>query len=134
VTFNEAKDFMFKILNDTVSPLSILIKWTEIQAALPAANLFWIRPTLKHTKGNVASLGSANGTTLKDRHGFLIIQVFSPLSGNLSENYTLCQTIVTAYENYRDSCLWFKDIGIQEIGQDGFFQQININITFRYEG
>lgn len=134
MTFLEARDEIFKILNDVILPLGILIKWTEIQNTLPLENVFWIRPTLKHTKGNVASLGSANGITLKDRHGFLIVQVFSPLSGNLSENYEICQTIATAYESYKDSCLWFRDVGIQEIGQDGFFQQINVNATFRYEG
>jgi hypothetical protein len=99
------------------------------QPALP-----WARAVVKHLNGGQASLANFNGTSRYRRAGIFTVQVFTPYGGGLSLSDTLVSVIVNAFEGKASTNgVWFRQVRINEVGQDGLWYQTNVLINFEYD-
>ncbi len=94
----------------------------------------WARVTLRHTFGEQASLSGSGGTRRWRRDGLLTVQIFIPIGEGLSEGYSLAKTVVDAFEGIATtSAVWFRNVRVNEIGNDGEWYQVNVLVDFTYD-
>ena len=127
----EVRDEIFAALLKFSKDNSVDVKWPDQPETIFAD--VWIRPTLNHTYGGQASLGSQDGTRRWNRSGFLTIQVFAPVAQGMERNYELAQKLVNLFQGWIHPCLWFRNVSLMEAGADGAFTQINVSAVFKYD-
>jgi hypothetical protein len=108
---------------------SIGIKPKSGQPLLP-----WVRAVVRHLSGGQASLSNFNGVSRYRRSGIFTVQVFTPYGGGLSLSDSLVSVIVNAFEGKASTNgVWFRQIRVNEIGQEGVWYQTNVLINFEYD-
>lgn len=128
MNYRQARDAMFSIFNEVWQPRHAV--WTDLPSDIPESGV-WARVTLRHENGEQASLTGGIGTILYDNTGTLFIQVFTPIGQGSTENYDLCDMLVSAYRKANKET-WFRNVRMQEVGSTGNFQQHNVLIDFTY--
>jgi hypothetical protein len=135
VTPTQARDAINGVVRDMWNrlylPESNLV-WNDVPGQKPTGELPWGRVTIKHNLGYRGSLANHNGNVLHRNEGTVIIQIFSPMAGGDVEGYYVAQFLQHAYKKNHDG-VWFRNSRINEVGPDGAFEQINVNIDFEYD-
>lgn len=95
----------------------------------------WARVTVRHTTGGQVSLANHSGKKRFRRNGFVTVQLFSRPGDGLSELDSLANLIVRAYEEYTGigHGVWFRNVRVNEAGQDGDWVQFNVIADFTYD-
>ena len=139
-TYEEATDevlTLFKAAWDTTA-YATLVDYQNLAPSggvklPPNAQSAWARVTLRNILGNQASLTGALATSRFDREGLLTVQVFVPAGEGLSEAYQLAKIVADAYEGVASpNGVWFRNVRVNEIGEDGDFYQVNVLVDFSY--
>ena len=95
--------------------------------ALPYA-----RVTVRHFTSEQETLGGV-GSRKHQTEGAVTIQVFTPVGDGHTLADLIVEVLKTAMRNVRVGDLWFFDVRVNEIGQDGPWFNQNVIAGFRYE-
>ncbi len=111
------------------------VKWDNVgsKSVPPDGQEAWARVVLRHNTSRQATLAGATGTRRFERRGTLIVQVFETPGKGLSGAVDLPKVVCDSYEGATTpGGVWFRDVTINEVGQDGDFFQTNIVVKFEY--
>lgn len=111
-------------------------KWENVskQTVPPSGQEPWGRITLRHTESGQTSLAGAVGTRRFTRQGALTINIFEPCGQGTGASTDLPEIMKDAYEGVTTAGgVIFRDVTIQEIGEDGDFFQTNVTASFEYD-
>lgn len=101
----------------------------------PASNdisTSWVRLVSKLAVSGQRSLGQS-GNRKYDRNGIIFAQVFSPINEGSSSGTALAKQIEDLYEGERFNGVVGQDSIIRDIGPDGEWYQLQVEINFQYE-
>jgi Bacteriophage related domain of unknown function len=133
-TASEARDQMFAVFKaawDTTPVPTNVVYPDKASQVIPAGQAY-ARLSVRHADGHQSSLGGAMGAKRYTQTGTLWVQVFAPVGDGLVTAYALAQTVVNAYRTARGT-VWFRNVRMQEVGNAGAFEQINVLATFNYD-
>ena len=114
------------------------IDWPEVEQANvpPPDGGEFARFTMQHSTGGQRSVGSAEGAHLHEHGGTVIIQVFgSRRTGTNAKRaaYELAEVALRALQGKAAGGVWFRDVGLRDVGADGPLYQINVNAPFQHD-
>ncbi len=112
------------------------VKWDNVgsKSVPPDGQEPWARVVLRHNTSRQATLAGAVGTRRFERKGTLVVQVFEIPGKGLSGAVDLPIVVSRAYEGVASpGGVWFRDVTINEVGQDGDFFQTNVVVSFEYD-
>lgn len=134
MTFDEGRDYVlsvFKAAWDTQP--SYAVTWNDVPAAPPGTDVIWARPTVRHATGRQSSLSGEIGLRKFQHTGTVFVQIFGPVGDGLKQVYSAANLVKNAYEDSRHENLWFRNVRLNEIGENGGFQQFNVLADFLYD-
>ena len=101
----------------------------------PTQNDVWLRASLLHATGNQASLAGVDGVRRWNRTGFISVQCFAPLArGSVQKATQLACVVRDALQGKQtESCVWFRNPQINEVGEDRDWFNVNATIDFDYD-
>jgi hypothetical protein len=117
---------MFKSAWD---PTSVKLYYWDVADDKPSEDE-WARITVQH------STGSNDGITNKFflREGIVTIQLFTNFGQGLSRNDILAKVAVDAFQGKSSpGGVWFRNVRMNEIGNDDKWFQTNILAEFQYD-
>lgn len=95
----------------------------------PETDPIWCRATVRHTGGGNDSVGNR----LMYRIGAVTIQLFTRYGSGLSNNDQAAKVAMDAFQGRSTAGgVWFRNVTLNEIGQDGDWFQANIIAEFEY--
>ena len=100
---------------------------------LPGANQTWARLNLKNTESRQSSLADYTSKAIFSRTAILTIQLFTPRKTGKTESDRVGQILLDMFERKKADCIWFRDVRIREIGNDGSFFNINVIVDVLYD-
>lgn len=132
------RDESFKLIRVAVSAYDPAVKmyFEGVPANVaPSQNDIWLRLSLLHATGNQASLAGENGVRRWNRTGFISAQCFAPLArGSVQKATELACVVRDALQGKQtESCVWFRNPRINEIGEDRDWFNVNATIDFDYD-
>ena len=99
---------------------------------VPEDGTVWGRLSIQHRSGTRASLGGSSARFR--REGILFVQVFVPLGDGTLSADQIADSLVAAFEDAGAiGNIWFRDITMREVGPDGTFHQVNIEVAFTFD-
>lgn len=134
-TYAQARDDVLAMVKTAwaLAPETYVMIWDDLKGVIPTTMKPWARTTLKHNDGRQATLCGDSGQKHFERNGILTIQLFTPSGDGLYAADSLIALFTAAFEGKQSSRgIWFKNVRINEIGEDGAFFQTNIIIEFEY--
>lgn len=131
MTPDQARDEMLAVFKAAWDTTGFVAVYSDVPGTAPTSEQAWARVSVRHATGGQTGLSP---TTLKrfTQSGTLIVQVFAPVGDGLSKVYELAQLLLLAYSQSRGS-VWYRRMRIQEVGNDGAFEQINFITDFTYD-
>lgn len=89
---------------------------------------------VRHNTSGQATFGTT-GNRKFDRTGLVTVQIFTPYGGGMVQADALAQVAQDAFEGKSadSGAIWFREVRVQEIGQDGEWFQTNVTATFEYQ-
>lgn len=101
----------------------------------PTPNDIWVRTSLVHVTGRQSSLAGEDGVRRWNRTGFVQSQCFAPLArGSVQAATRLATVIRDALQGKQtESCVWFRNPRIIEIGEEKDWFNVNAIIDFDYD-
>ncbi len=136
----------YKAARDDLSNFATAAWNTAVAAISPTPPLFydnlnqnppddgsvWGRLSIQNFDGTRSSLGSANARFR--RIGMLFVQVFVPIGDGTLISDQIADSLVEAFEDAGAiGNIWFRDIGQREVGPDGTFHQVNVEVAFTFD-
>lgn len=87
---------------------------------------------IQHEAGDRASLGGARARFR--REGRLALQVFTPANdGTLQADQIADQIVVAIEAQGQIDNIWFRNARMREVGPDGTFFQVNVEVEFVFD-
>ena len=116
----------------------IPIEWPEVEqpGIPPADGSEFARFTMQHSTGGQRSIGSASGSHLHEHGGTVIVQVFGARSlGKTAQRaaYELANVAHRAFAGADADGVWFRDVGLRDVGPDASWFQINVSAAFTHD-
>lgn len=143
-TFDSARDEIFGLFRTYWSAQTpalnsgqaIRVEWPGVDSQTPPpADKPWARIIARHVTSRQATFGPS-GERRFTRPGLVTVQIFTPVSagGGLSLAEKCAIIARDAFEGRGTaSGIWFRNARIQEGGQDGTWQQMNVTVEFLYD-
>lgn len=131
MNITEARDAiltLFRVawLADATSQNVPLYYW-DVTADAPTDDE-WARVTVRHLTGGNAAIGNK----LFERTGVVTVQIFTQFgTGNVLSD-ELAQIAVNAFDGQSTGAVWFRNVRVTEIGQDGQWFNVNVYAEFEY--
>ena len=140
LTKTQARDVIAKAVNDawTASPVTsaIALHWDNVVADVVDVDtdgraLPWARVTVRHQTSTQETIG---GPSCRKSlvEGLLTLQIFTPAGDGHVLADQIADTMVAALRAANASDLWFFQVRVNEIGQDGPWFNSNLLADFRY--
>lgn len=143
LTFEEATDLMlgrFKEQLDDDYPSVIggpeqpTVYWENIGSEeQPPKDAPWMRVEVKHFSGSQNTIQEP-GQRRFGREGLITVQIFVPAG---TRGRTLADRLgkiaVDAFEGKKAGEVWFRDVTLNEVGNDGPWFQVNVRAGFTYD-
>lgn len=86
---------------------------------------------IRHFQGSRANLGPSGRFR---RPGRIYLQVFTPVGTGMKSLDQVSSALVEALEDAGAiGNIWFRDIGAREVGNDGTYEQVNVECDFTYD-
>jgi hypothetical protein len=97
----------------------------------PYTPALWGRLHIIHYQGSRASLGP----NARFRNpGRIFIQVFAPVGTGMNSLNQVSTALKEAFEDAGSvGNIWFRDAGAREVGTDGDYYQVNVEVDFTYD-
>lgn len=130
MTYEEARDAIYKVFLDAWR--SDYVVWGDMFARAPDETVPWARVILRHGGGGQASLANDVGARRFNRHGVLLMQIFTPAGRGQTQGYQLATKVANAYEDAKLD-VWFRNTRISEKGSSGNSDQIDVLTDFLYD-
>lgn len=121
---------IFKTAWDTTGEVAI---YENRKKDKPPTDDPYCRVFIRHTAGNQGTLSSATGSVLYNREGQVIMQVFVPIGKGLQKAYELCRVLSDAYEGSSSGGVWFRNVQLREVGNEGNWFQTTVTAEFQYD-
>lgn len=101
----------------------------------PPPDKSWIFANLRHATGNQGSLAGDTGKRRWTALGTLIVQVFVPLekTGRTGAVNIAAALKSVIQKTQTEHGVWFRNVTINEIGEDKSWYQVNLSATFTYD-
>lgn len=141
-TLTQARDAIFDLVNDALAASgttsSVALLWDNVKGAKPGEGtngnaLPWIRLALRHNLGEQDTMGRL-GARRYLAGGTFTAQIFTPFGDGHTQGYAIAEVVKAALRAASPhSTVWFFDIVVSEIGEDGPWFNINVDATFRYQ-
>ena len=143
-TYETARDdilTLFKAAWDAgTESAGVKVIYPDVPADVPKTNTTsknpspWARITIQHTDATQGSLTDDIGHRRWSRSGFVSVQIFTAFGTGLSLADKLAMIAARAFEGRATaSQIWFRNVRVQEIGQDGSWFQMNVIAEFTYD-
>ena len=137
-TYEEARDALSEFATDqwnlaiaSISPSAPLF-YTNINADPPEVPQVWGRLHIQNRDGTRASLGS--DCPRFRRFGSLFIMVFTPIGDGTQDADQIADSLVNAFDDAGAiDNIWFRDVGMREVGPDGTYHQVNVEAQFTFD-
>lgn len=137
LTRGQAIDQMSALFSDVWTPTGFPVKYDNVSAksSPPDTETPWARFVLRHGPSAQSTLSNDEGARIFTREGIITVQVFTLTGSGLIGDPADLPTIVRdAYEGQRTAGgAWFKNVRINEIGEDGRWFQTNVIAEFEYD-
>lgn len=109
------------------------LRYWDVKENPPGASS-WARVTVQQATGEQATLSNDDGARKFSRGGIITVQIFTPFGGGLTEADALAKIVEDAFEGQTTpSGIWFRNVRVNEIGQDGDRFQTNVLIDYTYD-
>lgn len=92
----------------------------------------WARFSMRHTSGRQDTLAPV-GQRRFLAGGIVTVQVFTPFGDGRTLSDQVVAVVKTALRARHSSGVWFNDVRIEELGQDGPWFNVNVVADFRYQ-
>jgi hypothetical protein len=101
----------------------------------PAMDKSWIFAVLRHATGRQGSLAGDTGKRRWTAVGTLIVQVFVPMekTGRTGAVNIASALKSVVQKTQTENGVWFRNVTINEIGEDKGWYQVNMSATFTYD-
>ena len=129
----EARDaigtFILPVWNTATS--SAPLAFDNIPFTRPESPALWGRLHILHFQGSRASLGP----NARFRHpGRVFVQVFGPAGAGMNSLNQVSTALMEAFEDAGGvGNIWFRDAAAREVGTDGDYYQVNVEVDFTYD-
>lgn len=143
ITFEEARDLICgrlqaQLAADYENIYGVgeepVVYWDNLSpSSTPPKDKPWMRAILQHLGGTQNTLAQA-GSRLFGRTGIITVQLFVPggtRGSTLADR--LGKMLVDAFEGKAAGEVWFRNVSLSEVGNDGPWYQINVRAEFMYE-
>ncbi|AAT69471.1 gp77 [Alphaproteobacteria phage PhiJL001] len=130
LTFTAARDELLTLFQTAWDANSggVKLYYWDLTDTPPTADE-WARVTVRHTGGNDAALGGR----IFERTGFATVQIFTIHGRGLSRADELAKVAVDAFQGQSTpGGIWFRNVRLVEVGQDGKWFQNNVVADFEY--
>ena len=133
-TYEEARDLIsaFVTTEWNTATSSAPLLYDNLNADRPATPSLFGRLFIQHVSGMLAALGASRFR----RMGILSVQVFVPLGSGTQQADQVAESLVEALEGVGPLVLeniWFRNIGMREVGPDGTYHQVNVEADFTFD-
>lgn len=133
-TYEEARDLLsaFVTTEWNTATSSAPLLYDNLNADRPADPSLFGRLNIQHVSGMLAALGASRFR----RMGVLSVQVFVPLGSGTQQADQVAESLVEALEGVGPLVLeniWFRNIGMREVGPDGTYHQVNVEADFTFD-
>lgn len=133
-TYEQARDAISTFVTTTwnAATTSAPLIYDNLNADRPAVPSLFGRLTIHNVGGMLAALGASRFR----REGLFSIQVFVPLGSGTQQADQVAQALVEALEDIGPATLgnvWLRNIGMQEVGPDGTYHQVNVEAEFTFD-
>jgi len=106
------------------------------RTSAPSPDKPWADVTIRHTSGAQATLAQDTGKRRFEKTGIVTVGVFAPLGQNrgLEDGEKLAMVAKKAFEGKATAGgVWFRNVRISEVGQDGPWFAFQILAEMRYD-
>ncbi len=137
-TYEEARDELSEFATTkwtaavaSISP-SAPLHYTNLNADPPEVPQLWGRLHIQNRDGTRASLGGE--CSRFRRFGSLFIMIFVPIGEGSQSADQIADSLVVAFEDAGAiDNIWFRDVGMREVGPDGTYHQVNVEAQFTFD-
>lgn len=132
LTYAQARDEILTLFRTawlaSGSSAAIPLKYDDVSSD-PPADPSWARVTVRHNTGG----NDAIGNRLRLRTGVVTVQIFTTFGEGLASADVLGKVAVDAFHGKATSGgAWFRNVRLNEVGQDGKWFQTNVLADFEY--
>jgi hypothetical protein len=137
-TVTQARDEMlatFRTAWTAGPPSSTLpVLYPDVSQEVPSSGA-WARVMVKHSYGEQATLSGETGQRRFRHTGIITVQIFTPTGDGQVLNDQLIAIAKGAFEGVTTSPgrIMFRNVRINEVGQDGQWFQVNVLADFEYD-
>lgn len=128
----EATDAMLGIVKAVADGPGIFMLYDDVPGAIPTNEITWGRAKVLHTAAGAGSISGASGTTRYQNNGLVWVQLFAPRGDGLVAARAAAQLFVNGFRTAR-MAVWFRNVGMNEMGSDGAFERIDVKANFQYD-
>lgn len=133
LTPSQARDEIFAVLKAAWDPTGYIMHWQDVRAQRDTDQDPFAAAFIQHADGFQSTLVGSVGSREFTRLGFVTVQIFTPAGQGLQETYELAKVVSDAFEGISTpGGVWFRNVRLNEVGQDGEFYQLNVIANFRY--
>lgn len=129
----EARDIIFNVFKTVWDATGFIAVYDDVPSTPPNTDTSWARVTMQHFSGRQASLAGELGARRWENRGLVTAQIFAPIGDGKTQVYTLSELVRNGYRDAKNLSVWFRDPRINEVGNDGAWEQINVLVNFEYD-
>lgn len=129
-TLNQAKDITLKAF--AASWDGVKCPYVGDNESFDKPKAPWARIVVRNTAGGQHTLGP-EGTRVYRRIAHVLIQIFTEKGKGTKEADTLAQAAIAIFEGKKINGLCFNDGLAREIGSDGEWYTVVVDVTFDYD-
>ena len=133
LTYNEARNTILKQLFDVWELTGWILQFDNVAGSVPSNNDPWARATVQHVLGFQRTLGGI-GCRRFQKNGVVAVQIFTKTGTGLSESDALSKLVTDTFEGTdTPEGVWFRNVTLNEVGNDGQWFQVNVTADFEYD-
>lgn len=130
-TLTQARDILFAHAKVAING-ALGIHWPDQPFTIPDDSPY-CRVSLRHATGAQSGLAGSGLKTRQTRTGTLFIDTFYPVGENLEDQYVFAQGLLSSFAKVRNSQVFYRNIQVIELGDDGSFQHFQFSASFEYD-
>lgn len=113
---------------------NVPVRYPDRKEDKPPSGAPWARVSVTHANSGQATLANHDGKRKFTRNGVITVQIFTPFGRGSNDADALAKIAQDAFEGKATANqIWFRDVTVNEIGQDGEWNQTNVLATFTYD-
>lgn len=133
LTFTQATDAILGRFKTAWDTTGLVAGYKGVEFDRPAGQVNWAFVMIEHAGSQQTTLGGNQNRDF-NRFGTLRVQIHVPIGQGFTPAYPLAKVVVDAFEGVSESSsLWYRDVRIQEIDEDGGFERLQVLVDFSYD-